>query len=824
MKLPVSWIREFAPVSASAHDIARALINAGLEVEGIEVLGAGGQGDLVVGQVLEIEELTDFKKPIRWCQVDVGGSTRGIICGARNFAVGDHVVVALPGVVLPGDFTITARETYGHVSDGMICSERELGLGEDHSGILVLQDTAAGADAGALLGIGEQVLDIAVTPDRGYALSVRGIAREVATAFDVPFIDPAENFTPELGAPSAESPPRACSIDDFSGAELLTIRTVVGFNPQAPSPRWMIQRLQASGMRSISLAVDVTNYVMLELGQPTHAFDLGKVRGPIRVARAHSGDQLETLDHVVRELSELDVVIADDSGPIALAGTMGGFATEIDDSTTDIAIEAAYFPPMAVAGNSRRHKLSSEASRRFERGVDRELAPAASARVCALLLEYGGGTYVGMTAQEAPYQPSVIALACDLPSEVAGMPISTELVTHKLTAIGAAWELNTAGDLLTVTPPSWRPDLTQPADLVEEVVRLVGYEKLPSRLPGSGGRGGLTFKQRLRRRIGGLLAARGLSETLCYPFIGATDLTKLRIPASDSRWNSPKLANPLSEEADHLRSTLLPGLIAAAERNIGRGESDLALFEAGSVFLGSSTRIDIDPGVAGRPDADLWLAMNQALPSQPEHVAIVLTGNIENTGAWGKPRAVSWSDAAAFVQAIAQEMGVSIIMRTGRDPVFHPGRCAEIVVEATGEVIGYAGELHPQVVENFHLPSRSCAAEINFDALCDHAVAAVAAPVFSIQPVAKEDLALVVDSNVPTAEVERAIRAGAGELLEDVRLFDVYTGPQVGEGKKSLAFALRFRSSDHTLTAEEIASARDAAIASASSQCAAILR
>lgn len=813
MKLPISWIKEFAPVSASAHDIAQSLINAGLEVEGIEVLGAGVQGDLVVGQVLVIEELTEFKKPIRWCQVDVGGSTRGIICGARNFAVGDHVVVALPGVVLPGDFTITARETYGHVSDGMICSERELGLGEDHSGIIVLRNCEAGADAGELLGIGEEVLDIAVTPDRGYALSVRGIAREVATAFNVAFRDPAESFEPELQAPAAPTQtgiaPRECVIDDFSGCELLTVSTITGFDPGAETPRYMINRLNASGMRSISLAVDVTNYVMLEMGQPTHAFDLSKVSGPIRVRRAFRGESLETLDHVTRNLGERDLIIADDSGPIGIAGTMGGFATEIDAETVDIAIESAYFTPMTVADNSRNHKLSSEASRRFERGVDRVLAPTASARVSALLVKHGGGTYVGMTAVEAPYSETVISLPLSLAGKTAGMPIPDDVVIEKLTNIGAMIVNDDNSNVVDVTAPSWRPDLTQSADLVEEIVRLVGYEKLPSTLPTAPAGRGLTHKQRLRRRVGSLLASRGFVETLCYPFMGKTDLINVRIGESDTRWNSPRLANPLSEEADHLRSTLLPGLLAAAQRNVGRGESDLALFEVGSVFHGQVKPVTVDPGVDARPSDTVWRDMQSDLPLQPEHLALVLSGNAETLGIWGKPRAFDWTDACAAIYGVAQELGVSVSARVGSDPSFHPGRCAEFVITENGEVIGFAGELHPQVIANFHLPMRACAGEIDLGRLMQIAPAVTAAPVFSTAPVAKEDLAFVVADSVSAAQVQQVIEVAGGEILESVRLFDVYSGDQVPAGFRSLAFAVRLRHSTNTLSTSVISEVRE---------------
>ncbi len=808
MKLPLSWIKEFAPVQESGREVAQALINAGLEVESVDTLGEGIHGTLVIGRVLEIEELTEFKKPIRWCQVDIGTQIRGIVCGASNFSVGEHVVVAEPGVTLPGDFTITSRETYGHVSDGMICSERELGLGPDHAGIMVLSGVEPGQNANELLGIGDQVLDIAITPDRGYALSVRGIAREVATAFGVDLRDPASHFEPELGAPKTGTTPRDCVIDDFSACELLTLRTIYGFNPDALTPRYMVARLQASGMRSISLAVDVTNYVMLELGQPTHAFDLDKLEGAVRVRRVESGEKLETLDHVERILSPRDTVIADSSGPIALAGTMGGFATEIDENTTNIAIEAAFFPASTVAGNSRRHKISSEASRRFERGVDRELAPVASARVCALLIEHGGGIYAGMSAVESPMSETVIEFDLDLSTRTAGMTIDHATVIEKLDAIGATHEPRGPGTLL-VTPASWRPDLTQPADLVEEVVRLVGYEKLPSTLPSAPAGRGLTFEQRTRRRVGNLLAGRGVHEILAYPFIGSADLDALRFPESDPRRSSPTLVNPLSELAPKMRSTLLPGLLSVAARNVGRGENDLALYEIGSVFLGGVNKSELDPGVESKPSDHAWVDMQQALPAQPEHLGAVFCGAVESAGVWGSPRLASWRDSLDAVIAVADELGIALEIRSGSDPSFHPGRCAQVMLVGAGDVIGFAGELHPSIVEYWNLPKRSCAAEVDLTKLMSAARRSTVAPAFSNSPLAKEDLAFVVERGYPATEVEAVIREATGDLLEAIRLFDVYEGDQIPSSHKSLAYSLRLRSEGHTLSAEQLHNLRD---------------
>ncbi len=826
MRAPMSWLREFVaiPADQTGRDVAERLISAGLEVETVETTGEGVIGDLVVGRVNRIEELTEFKKPIRWCQVQIGPDTvNGIICGARNFVEGDLVVVAVPGTELPGGFRISARETYGKTSNGMICSERELGLGDNHDGIMVLPEGTAepGADAKPIIGIGDEILDIAVTPDRGYALSIRGIAREVAIAYGLAFEDPGTALA-DLPAPVAGHALQECATEAPTGCDLFTMRTIVGFDPQAPSPLWMQRRLVACGMRPVSLAVDVTNYVMLELGQPLHAYDMGKLKGVVRADWARAGEPFESLDHVQRTLRTDDLVIRDDTGVIGLAGVIGGLHSEIDDDTTAIALEAAHFIPQVVARAGRRHKVSTEAGRRNERGVDRDLAPYASARAAALLLQFGGGDYAGMTAVETPEEPVVITLPASHPEDVAGMDIPAVMVVRILQVIGCTIA-DQAADVLNVTPPSWRPDLTDPADLVEEVLRIIGYDALPSTLPTAPLGRGLTAPQRIRRRVGMALASRGFVEVLSYPFVGVAELDALQLPSDDPRRVAPRLANPLSEEQPSLRATLLPGLVAAARRNASRGHADVALFEVGRVFQGDVAHESGErPGVHGRPQDDEWESLNGLLPRQPHHVAGILAGTREPQGWWGPARAASWSDAIEVVRVLADVAGARIEVTPGADPAFHPGRCASITLD--GSVIGHAGELHPRVIEATGLPERTAAFEVDLDAIADAAVPIRPAPAIGTQPVAKEDLALVVDVTVSAEDVRAALAEGAGELLESVRLFDVYTGSQVPEGKKSLAFALRFRAPDRTLSADETAAARQAAITAAQQRCGATLR
>ncbi|MDP9407368.1 MAG: phenylalanine--tRNA ligase subunit beta, partial [Actinomycetota bacterium] len=516
MRVPLSWLREAVDVPAgeTAREVARRLTRAGFVVEGVETAGGVVSGPVVTGRVLEFaDEPQKNGKTIRWCQVAVDeGEPRGIVCGAANFAPGDVVVVALPGSVLPGDFAISARKTYGHVSDGMICSSRELGVGDEHDGILVLPEgTPVGQPAPDLLGLADEVLDVAVTPDRGYALSVRGLARELATAYDVPFRDPAA-LVPQPG-PGENWPVR---VDDPSGCTRFVTRVVTGLDATAPSPLWLSSRLRAAGMRPIGLAVDVTNYVMLELGQPIHGYDRDRLTGEVVVRRARAGERLRTLDGAERALDPEDLLITDGSGPIGIAGVMGGGSTEMSATTTSVVVEAAHFDPVSIARSARRHKLPSEASRRFERDVDPKLAPVAAQRAVDLLVELGGATAEpGATEVGTPREPRTVPLPASRVTRTAGREVPVDVVRRRLEQVGCSVVTGAAGggDVLLVTPPSWRPDLRDPADLDEEVLRLEGYESIPSRVPQAPAGRGLTAAQRARREVTRALAAAGLVET-----------------------------------------------------------------------------------------------------------------------------------------------------------------------------------------------------------------------------------------------------------------------------------------------------------------------
>jgi phenylalanyl-tRNA synthetase beta chain len=644
------------------------------------------------------------------------------------------------------------------------------------------------------------------------------VAREVGTAVGVPFRDPAG-----LSVPEATGTDWPVVLTDPARCDRFVLRTVTGFDETASSPLWMQRRLHQAGMRPISLAVDITNYVMLELGQPLHAYDRSRLSGAIDVRLAQPGERLQTLDGTTRTLDADDLLITDDTGPIGVAGVMGGATTEIDGRTRDIVIEAAHFEPTTIARSARRHRLPSEASRRFERGVDDRLQEVAAERALRLLCDLGGAVSAGtMTVADQAAGPTTIDLDLDLPTRLVGLHFPHDEVERLLTAVGCEVWLNGASARVTV--PSWRPDLRIPADLVEEVARLHGYDAIPAVLPQAAVGSGLTDSQRLVRRVGQVLAGAGLTEVLSYPFVSPAVHDACGLPDDDPRRHALRLANPISEEEPELRTWLLPGLLAAVRRNVSRGNDDVAVFESGLVFRprpGVASAV-VRPDVTDRPtDAEI-AALEVLLPDQPRRLAVAMSGRRELPGWWGDGRDATWADAVDSARAVAAAVRVPLTVRADRHPPWHPGRCAALVV--AGEVVGYAGELHPRVLGELGLPPRTVAMELDLDAMARHATPVAPAPDVRTFPVAKEDVALVVADWVPAAEIEDALRSGAGDLLEQVRLFDVYVGDQVGPGQRSLAFNLRFRAADRTLTPEEVSAARDAAVAEARRRVGATVR
>lgn len=861
--VPMRWLAEHVevPAGTTTAQLAADLVKVGLEEE--EIHAAGVTGPLVVGRVLSlVKEEHKNGKTINYCRVDVGEhndapgegkepadvASRGIVCGAHNFAAGDSVVVCLPGAVLPGPFPISARKTYGHVSDGMICSAKELGLGEDHEGIIVLREHLGvtedevpppGTDAIELLDLGEELLEINVTPDRGYCFAMRGVAREYSHATGAAFTDPglARNLPGgALPEPSADGfevrVADDAPIHEQAGCDRFVTRIVRGIDPSAPTPRWMATRLRQAGMRPISLTVDVTNYVMLDLGQPLHAYDLQKVAAPIVVRRARAGEKLTTLDDVTRTLDPQDLLITDSPAGeegariLGMAGVMGGASSEITPASRDVLLEAAHFDPVSVARTSRRHRLPSEAAKRFERGVDTQLAPVAAQRVVDLLVEYGGGTAdPAVFDHDATSAPEPIMFDPGQASRLVGVDYPAARVRELLERIGADVE-QVADDSWAVTPPTWRPDLVGGAHLVEEVARLDGYDNVPSALPSPVAGRGLTSAQRRRRDLERALAEHGLTQVLSYPFVGEKVFDDLGYGADDERREALRLVNPLADDVPLMRTSLLDTLLATAQRNIARASGPLAVFEVGMVTRPAGRERAVTPSAASRPSpADLG-ALHRAVPAQPRHLAAVLAGPLGETTQLGTPRSADWADAVELARVVARTVGLDLRAEAAQAAPWHPGRCARLSV---GEVpVGYAGELHPKVTHAFGLDrggERAVALELDVDALLGQVPEqpAQVAPV-STFPAAKEDVALVVEAAVPAARVEAAVREGAGELAEEVRLFDIYEGAPLAAGTRSLAYALRLRAPDRTLTAEETAAVRERIVEVAAQQVGAHLR
>ena len=816
MRAPLSWIKEFVeiPTTITAEQISDGLIRVGFEVEEIIVQGGDATGPLKFGKVLSIEEITEFKKPIRYVGLDCGeNETRYVICGATNFAVGDIVVVAIPGAVLPGNFVISARETYGKTSNGMICSARELGISDDHAGIMTFGEGSVeiGADALAALEIDDVIFDIAVNPDRGYALSIRGVAREVAASLGLSYIDPVD----ALRGVNFESTGKgiAAKIVDEDAATIFYLRTLSSFDQSATTPLWMRRRIEKMGMRSISLVVDITNYVMLELGQPLHAFDADKISGGLSIKRAGTARKFVTLDGQERTLDPDDLMVWDDEKPLALAGTMGGLESEITESTTRIAVEAVRFSPVAIAKNSRRHKLSSEASRRFERSVDQSLAEFSSARFVQLLTQLSSAQHVETVVDgQAKYAPLVMVDPAYI-SATLGIDLSSSEIAGHLRSVGC----DVDESVFEVDPPSWRWDLLQPADFVEEVARMVGYDKIPSILPPRPKHASLTPTQKRRRAIATMLASRGFAEVQTFPFTNQETIDSMGFVGE--RAATYRIANPMSEEFPLMRVHLVPGLIEVAQRNISRGARDFAIFEMGSIFRSSQQLVPaISPELGARPDQSIIDAITASVPPQAFHVAGLMVGKSELTDWQGAATSYTWQDAIAYAQDILQLCNLNWSIARSDFAPWHPGRCAELIVD--GKAVAHAGELHPRIIAQYGLPERSVAFAVGLSALPDSAL--VRPFTVGTMPAALQDVALVVEASVAAGDVEAALRAGAGNLLESITLFDRYD--KIGDGKISLAFSLVFRANDRTLTGAEIAEARNAAVAEAEKRTGATLR
>lgn len=788
MRVPLSWLREFVAVDDEPGALADRLSMLGLAVEETIRTGAGIER-VVVGRVVEMRDHPTSTKPLVLVKADVGdGEPLDIVCGARNFAAGDLVPVAVPGARLPGGFEITRRKLAGEVSNGMLCSARELGISDDHSGILVLGDEFdVGDDVVKALTLEDLIFGIEVTPNRPDCLSILGIAREVAAAYRLPLHDP-DPVVPE-SSPEAASL-ATVAIRDAEGCPRYVARIATGL-ANGSSPWWMRRRLLACGMRPISAIVDVTNYVLLERGHPLHAFDLDRLAGPEIVVRsAVPGETLTTLDGVERRLEPEDVLICDAERPVAVAGIMGGADGEVSESTTSILVESAWFDPTRVLRTARRLGLRTEASVRFERRADPGAARRAADRACELFARLCGGSVAAGAIDEGRGPDSLAPVGLDAVRARLriGIDAGSDNMAEALEQFGCSVVRH--GDRLEVTPPTWRGDLREEEDLIEEVARDYGFDRVPVRLPPGGRAGGLTREQTLRRVARRALLGAGLSEAHTLSLIPPGFADRLALPAGHLWRSVIRVANPLSEDESVLRPSLIPGLVNALRHNVARRVTPVALFEIGTVFAPS----------------------DETLPDERLHAAWTLAGDAP-AGWHAPPRPFDFYDAKGVAESLFEALGVSGWEARPSPPLapFHPARSAEILVGS--QTAGIVGELHPRAAEAFDLPERTAAGFVDLGVVLAAAEPARTLPLPSL-PAVERDVALVVPEETTAAEVVAAIRDAGGEFLESVAPFDVYRGEQAGEGRRSIAFALRFRHPERTMTDAE-ADAAFAAIAAA---------
>jgi len=787
MRVSLRWLRDYVDVpSKDPEELAAVFSSLGHEVEGYELLDLEFSG-VIVGRVEEVSAHPNADK-LRLCRVTTGGEPVDIVCGAWTFDAGAVVPVSVPGAVLSGGLEVGVRALRGIESHGMICSAAELGLGDDHSGIMVLDPAVEiGTDFADLVPLPDVVFDLSITPNRPDAMSMLGIARDVGAYYRLPVRFPEISLV-EAGPASAVT----VTLEDPIGCPRYVGREVRNVSV-APGPLWMQLRLRSAGVRPINNVVDITNYVLLETGQPLHGFDLDFVRGEeIIVRRARAGETLRTLDGVDRELSEWDLVIADGGGVVAFAGVMGGETSEVGETTTRVLIEAAHFDPPSVMFTAKRYDLRTEASARFERGVDPNLPGRAAARAAALMVEFAGGQAVAGVQDNYPQviEPWTVELPLQEIPRLLGITLERDTVVELLARIG--FECS-GTDPLVVTVPTFRPDVRRPADLVEEVARIHGYDKIPETLPvGTGG--GLTEEQLNERRLRGLLTGLGYSEAQSWSFVGAEELENLGLPDGDLRRRAIAVRNPLRDIEPLLRTTLLPGLLKAARFNTSHGADRVALFEIGKVFLAEPSPLDA------------------RLPHQPDRLAFLALGEFGSPGAKTDHAAADVYTATATWQVMVEALGLSDGSLLQAAPAgYHPGRAADVLVG--GVVIGSVGELHPAVARSYGLEGRVAVGELALEPLVAHR------PWWAFQepsnyPPVVFDLAFELDEAVPARELVEKVRDGAGDWLESVRVFDEFTGPSLGKNRKSIAVQLWFRAPDRTLTNEEVAPHRDRIVSS----------
>jgi phenylalanyl-tRNA synthetase beta chain len=791
MLVPLSWLKEYIDIDLVPDVLAEELNLTGTAVESIETLGEGLE-NVRVGLLLDVQPHPNADK-LSVTTVNVGRpETLQIVCGAKNIKPGDKVPVAMIGAHLPNGVEIKAAKLRGVASQGMLCSQTELKTGGDAAGIYILpEDVEVGALFAKAMGFDDTVFELEITPNRPDCLSMIGMAREVGAITNKTYRKPEFSV-----AESVDNATDAASVKiiDADLCPRYTARIIRGVNI-GPSPLWMQQYLQKAGMRAINNIVDITNYVMLEMGQPLHAFDLAKIKGSkIIVRRAKNGEIMETLDGVVRKLDDSMLVIADAERAVALAGVMGGADTEVSDNTVDILLESAYFEPKSIMRTSRSLGLLSESSARFEKGIDPNGTTDAADRAAQLMADLAGGTVSKGIIDVYPktIMPAKLPLRTDRVNAILG----TKFELGEIVSILKRLELSPqiVGDTteMWVRVPTFRPDLEREIDLIEEIARIYGYNRIKSTLPESGKKqGGLSPHQKITEAIKSRMVASGVSEVITYTFIDPIDVDNLQVLEGDPyRW-FVKLMNPLSEEQSVLRTTLLASLLRVLKYNVNREQFDVQIFEIGRVFTNK----------AGKD-----------LPNEDTMLGIVLSGAWLNDRWYDKARSIDYFDMKGVIETVLDELGVSEGNKDGWSvrkfihPALHPGRSAELLIGE--EAIGFFGELHPDAQTAFGLP-KTYVSELNYNKLLNNAGELKQYKEIPKYPGITLDIAVLVDDTIKQTTLTETIKAAGGAVLESINLFDIYTGKGIPEGKKSLAYSMTFRAPDRTLTDEEALNARE---------------
>jgi phenylalanyl-tRNA synthetase beta chain len=799
MRVPYEWMAAYCDPGLEPEVLAEKLAMTGTEVERVVRTGPPSAENFVIGEVLEVAAHPDADR-LRVCTVDTGEEqNRNIVCGAPNVAAGQSVVVALPGAVMPGGMKIKKARLRGVPSEGMICSESELELGDGHDGIMVLSgDHAPGAPAGEALPISQAVLELEVTPNRTDCFSVYGVAREAHAITGAPLADAP---WADKSLPAGDAVERVVSVR-VEDPGLCPRFTATAFRDVTvgPSPLWLQARLVAAGQRPINNVVDITNYVMWLTGQPMHAFDLDLVPdGALEVRNAREGEKVKTLDGVEREPGPGTVLVCDRNGPAAIAGIMGGAASEVSGSTTSVLMEAATWNGPNILRSSRDLNLRSEASARFEKQLHPALAVRAQVLAAELMADLCGATVVeGMVDVAAPIpDPEPIRLRAGRVERVLGLAVEPADQAEALEVLGFTVETD-GEDLLVTVPPDRFYDVTREIDLVEEIGRINDLDRrLPAELPSGSGRvGGLSRQQTLQRRAEDSLREAGFDEIVGWSFTDPGETTGLRLEAPDPRAVPVKLSNPLSEEQSVMRSTLLGSLLGAAQRNLSRGAESVALFESGRVYLPA--------GEFGHGPLGGHFPGQQRPPvNEPHHFGVLATGSIDPASWRQETVAADFFQLKGVLERLAHGLGTSVEVEAGGQPFLHPGRSGEVLVG--GRTAGWIGQIHPSVAAEWDL-GQVVAFEIALADLLEASPLGEETYVdFTAFPPVDRDIAVVLPDRVEARAVLGTAREAGGELLRSVSVFDVYRGDQIGDDEKSLALRFRFRADDHTLSDEEVA-------------------